>query len=647
MLTQNRRRTMAGLAGVLLAPGAGNAAENDVIDLRIVHTSDVHTFLTTFDYRADEPRDNGFERIAGLIQTARREQPNTLVFDGGDTLQGDMLGSMLAARGLRPGEPHPAFEVMRRLEYDAAIIGNHEFDYGLPFLDASLRHAGFPILLGNIVYADGRPIAPASVMLRRQFRDQKGKNHRLNIGVIGVSTADVIRWVRFHLEGRVRLETSVEAARRLVPEIRARGADIVVLIAHSGLTETAEKEAARADGDSGRGRELAQIPGVDVLLLGHWHQTFPSTTWPSDPNIDLATARVHGTPTLSAGATGREIGLLDLQIRRTGAGRYAVTESKPQTWKVRDESGALAPIAAPIARYLAPYHRETLRFLAEPCGAVSAPIDTFLAAIGVDPATRIVHDAMYAAGASWLERSPYRGMPLITASPVFRNGRISQQGEATPFVDIPAGPLTKRDTYLLYQFENYPQYISLTVAQLKAVLEFSASIYQHVDGTRLNQLLLGAGEDLGSAETLMGVDYEIDVSQPPRYDWRTRHLINPQASRIRNLMIGGAAPEASLRIMFMVGHFRAGGGGGFPWLDGTGILGTHDKHIPQLIAEFGRTRGVIIPGTPARSTWRVVSAHPARFRTNEGAQARYAVRSNLTFVSEGANNTTFGVLAGG
>ena len=118
------------LAALLMIEPAASAAE---LKLRIMETTDLHMNFLNYDYYQDKPTDNfGVNRTIPLIKAARAEAVNSMLFDNGDLIQGNPLGDVIARiKGLKPGETHAAFKVMNQMGYDAANLGNHEFNFGL------------------------------------------------------------------------------------------------------------------------------------------------------------------------------------------------------------------------------------------------------------------------------------------------------------------------------------------------------------------------------------------------------------------------------------------------------------------------------------------------------------------------------------
>ena len=241
-----RTRTMRALAALGLAAASAlsvvsmplSAAE---LKLRVLETSDIHMNLLSYDYYQDRPvQEFGLARTITLIHRARAEAPNSLLFDNGDLLQGNPLGDVVArVRPLAANQVHPAYKILNLLDVDAANLGNHEFNYGLPFLRQAIAGATFPYLNANVMEADGRRHAfTPSAMLERDMRDEAGQAHALKIGVVGVTPPQILEWDRQHLAGKVRVRDMVEAATEQVTALRRRGSDNVEDIYHTGIDST-------------------------------------------------------------------------------------------------------------------------------------------------------------------------------------------------------------------------------------------------------------------------------------------------------------------------------------------------------------------------------------------------------------------------
>ena len=286
------------------------------IKLRILETTDVHMNLLSYDYYQDKATEQyGLARTISLIQAARAEVPNNLLFDNGDLLQGNPLGEFVAkVRHLEPGQVHPAIRIMNRVGYDGANIGNHDFNFGLPFLRQAIGGATFPYLNANVYLddADGKNTRHAFtpyVLLERRFRDVEGLEHRLRVGVLGLVPPQIMQWDRANLVGKVVAGDMLEAARKYVPELRARGADLVIAIAHSGIGRNEVEPMAENVVAA-----LTRLAGVDAVLFGHSHAEFPGPAFAGYASVDLELGTINKVPAVMPGRWGDHLGVIDLAL---------------------------------------------------------------------------------------------------------------------------------------------------------------------------------------------------------------------------------------------------------------------------------------------------------------------------------------------
>ena len=316
------------LTALLLAPALALAAD---LKLRILETTDVHMNLLNYDYYQDRvTHEYGLAKTITLIKAARAEAKNSLLIDNGDLIQGSPLGDLVARiKPLAAGQVHPAYKVMNQVGYDAANIGNHEFNYGLPFLRQAIAGANFPYVNANVRVASAgvEPMkAPFAftpyVILERRFVDEAGAPQTLKVGVIGFVPPQIMLWDKGHLEGKVVTTDILETAQALVPKMRAEGAQLVIAVPHSGFER----------GDTPRFAEnsvarLSEVPGIDAILFGHSHGEFPSKAFASYPKVDLARGTINNVPAVMPGRWGDHLGVIDLTLDNA-SGAWKVIDSR-------------------------------------------------------------------------------------------------------------------------------------------------------------------------------------------------------------------------------------------------------------------------------------------------------------------------------
>ena len=312
------------------AHGAGEVAK---ARLRILATTDLHMHILPYDYFTDAPsHTRGLARTASLIHAARAEDGSDacLLVDNGDFLTGTPMDDQIAQRMEAPGtdlaEPHPMIAVMNRLGYDAATLGNHDFDHGFARLERVLEHAEFPFVLANVdrppTGKAASPFLPPHTILTREVPDQTGTLRPLRIGVTGLLPPQSIR-PRRTLKTLPRTEDMVEAARQVVPALRAQGADLVLVLAHTGIGE-----ATNHPGLENALIPLSHVPGIDAIIGGHAHQVFPGPfAAPHAPDVSPATGHINGVPVAVPGFWGSHLGVMDLDLRFEN-GTWSVTSDR-------------------------------------------------------------------------------------------------------------------------------------------------------------------------------------------------------------------------------------------------------------------------------------------------------------------------------
>ncbi len=589
--------------------GVAGAAE---VRLRILETTDIHMNLLAYDYYQDKPTDQyGLARTITLIKAARAEVSNSVLFDNGDLLQGNPLGDYVAKiKPLKDGELHPAYRVMNQLGYDAANIGNHEFNYGLDYLRRSLAGAAFPYVNANIYLADkekdsANPTHAFTpyVLLDRQVVDATGKTHTLKIGVIGFAPPQILMWDKSNLEGKVVVRDVVETAKKYVPLMRAQGAQIVVAIPHAGF-----EKGPVAQFTENAVAPLAEIPGVDAILFGHSHAEFPSKAFAEHPKVDIAKGTINGVAAVMPGRWGDHLGVIDLTL-----------DNADGSWKIVDRQASLRPIfdrttqksvAAPdpmVDTALAEVHAKALEYVRGKVAFTSAPIYSYFALVSDDPSVQIVANAQIAYTRRAMQGTDYEKYPVLSAAAPFKTG--GRQGWSY-YTDITAGPLAINNVADLYIYPNTLKGVLLTGAEVKEWIEMSAGQFSQVNpqGPAVQPLLNEAFRSY-NFDTIDGVSYEIDVTQPAKYG-PTGALIAPTASRVKNLQFQGKAIDLSAKFIVATNNYRAFGGGNFPGVNGSKVVFEAPEENRQVLIEYLRMMDALSPtkgiNPAADGNWRIL-----------------------------------------
>ena len=551
----------SGNADALMAMARNVAATEDTkpvegqtVDVRILATTDLHTNLVNYDYYQDKPVETlGLAKTAVLIEKAKKENPNVLLVDNGDTIQGTPLGTYKAiVDPVEKGEQHPMYAALQALGFEAGTLGNHEFNYGLDYLNRVIETAGLPIVNANVLDpATGKFIYQPYKIIEKTFTDTQGRLTTVKIGVTGIVPPQILNWDKANLEGKVVVRDSVEAIRDIIPEMRKAGADITLVLSHSGIGDDKYEK-----GEENEGYQIASLPGVDAVVTGHSHAEFPSGNgtgfYEKYPGIDGVNGKINGTPVTMAGKYGDHLGVIDLKLNYTD-GKWKVTDSKGSIRKVDTKSNVADQRVVDIAKES---HQGTINYVRQQVGTTTAPITSYFALVKDDPSVQIVNNAQLWYAKQELAGTPEANLPILSAAAPFKAGT---RGDATAYTDIPAGPIAIKNVADLYLYDNVTAILKVNGAQLKEWLEMSAGQFNTIDPNNSQpQNLVNTDYRTYNFDVIDGVTYEFDITQPNKYD-REGKLANPNASRVRNLKYQGKEIDPNQEFIVVTNNYRSNG----------------------------------------------------------------------------------------
>lgn len=583
-------------------PELASATETAIADVTVLATTDLHAHLFPFNYYTDQRDDTvGLAGIAARIGDLAVIPENCLLVDNGDTLQGAPLGDVAVSRG-DGAKPHPMIAAMNAMNYDAATLGNHDFDFGLGVVRQAVADARFPVVLANARLADGRGFLPGHVVLRRTVTDRAGRQHPFRVGIIGVAPPQIAQWHGAILKDALIWEDMVTATRREIARIRD-DVDLLVVLAHSGVG--GERP---GDGAENAAGAIAGLDGVDAVVAGHTHRVI------AEPGGRMRAALIQ------PGYWGSHLGHIRLTVARPVAdpgGRWTVQDSVADVHPIRDtRAGATAALRRSLRRLpalraqLLQDHRETRRQSGRVLGRSAARLTTYFAMLGRSRAMDVVAEAKRAEVARRLAGTPHlQDLPILAAVAPFKAGGRGGPGH---FTDIPAGALRLRHAADLYVFPNFLAVLKVTGAGLRAWLETSASIFRTIARTPGGdgpQRLLEEGYSSYYFDVLYGLSYKIDLSRAG------------SGGRVQDVTLADGRPLADAdEVLVATNNFRASGGGGFAaaaWSET--VLETSDPVRDCVAAYLKSARGPIAPAP--RTVWRFVplGGVPVSFCTGPGA----------------------------
>lgn len=624
---------------------AGLANQDDdktTIHLRLLATSDLHVHILPHDYYSGLASDRlGLARTASLIERARADAPNCLLFDNGDFLQGSPLGDYIAqSGGLGLGQVHPMLAAMNYLRYDAATLGNHEFSHGLDFLIDALTGAAFPVVSANVLLAAGHqqnvPLVPPYVVLDRRVTDRQGIGHNIKVGVIGFAPPQIMIWDRHHLEGKLTTRDIIAAANAYIPQMRHEGADLIIALSHSGI---GADEA--SDGMENASTALASLDGIDAVITGHSHLVFPSGDFTTTRKRDAILGTLCGKPAVMPGFYGSHLGIIDLYLAPHTTG-FTVqshrSEARP-IW-MRDGTGApsaLVPDHPGVVSVVSKAHQSTLAWASRPVGTSNIPLHSFFALVTQSPVTALVAAAQAQHVAMMLADTPFAGLPVLASVAPFKAGG---RGGPDNYTDVPAGEMLLRHAADLYIHPNTSAAIRMTGAEIHNWLEYAVGIYNQIEpGTQDNPLI---NPDFPSFnfDMICGPSFQIDLSQPSRFDLRG-NLINPDSQRIRNLCLADQPIDPFASFAIATNSYRiAAHSGVLPYDENRILYQSNVKNRDVLLRFLGKKAprpNVFAPG------WGFVPmpGTTATFDTSPKALSHLANLASVQVTAIGTTQTGF------
>jgi len=548
-LRKNRRVVFLAASVLLLALVACVVAQQAPVarvHITIMATADLHGNILAKDYYTGKPDARGLAKAATLIKRAHQENPNLLLLDSGDTIQGTPLEYYHNKKNNQP--PDPMMLVMNALHYDAMAVGNHEYNFGLKVLEKARVEAQFPWLSAN-TYDKGTTRTHYQPYIVKEIAG-------VRIGVLGLTTPGIPNWDNAQNYEGLEFREPVAEAKKWVPVLRGKEhVDFVVVAMHMGLEEDLNTGVINPGQVPNENKALAiarQVPGVNLILMGHTHRDVPSMV-------------VNGVLLTQADYWGKHVARVEIYFDRDVRGRWQPAAESARTIATDDR---VEPDAE-AAKLAEAYDRETETWLARVIGESAFDLYAQDAHLHDTAILDLVQRVQLEAG----------------------KADVSMVASFNAHARIPKGPVTVREIAGLYIYENTLVVLEVTGKQLKEALEHSAKYFRAYEPGRHASDLIDERIPSYNFDIAEGVSYELDISKPI-------------GQRIQNLSFKGQPVKPEQKFRLATNNYRVNGGGGYTMYKDAPVVYRSSELIRDLIIDWVE-RHKTIPTEP-NSNWRIV-----------------------------------------
>ena len=529
------------LAGFPLA-GSSSAKRVYIV---VLGTTDLHGNLFPVDYYTDKTDNRGLAKISTLIKQVRKETQNVLLIDSGDTIQGTPLEYYHNKKNNQP--PDPMMLAMNALHYDAMTVGNHEYNFGLQVLEKARSEAEFPWLSAN-TYNKGTNQTHYKPYIMKEVAG-------VRIGVLGLTTPGIPNWENAPNYAGLEFHEPLSEAKKWVPLLRRKErADVVIIAMHMGLEQdlrTGEINPGQVTNENQAIAIAQQVPGVDLIFMGHTHRDLPSVV-------------INGVQLIQANYWGRHLARVDLYLENAGP-HWRVFARAARTIAVDDR---VAP-DQDLLKIGEPYDRETQAWLSRPIGESAAELTAAEARFRDTAILDLIQRVQLEAG----------------------KADVSMAAVFNPDARIAKGPVTVRDIAGLYVYENTLVVLEVTGQQLKDALEHSAKYFRPYEPGKSPAELVDEKIPAYNFDIAEGVTYVLNIAKPI-------------GQRIENLQFQGKPLSPTQKLRLATNNYRVNGGGGYTMYKGAPIVYRSSEEIRELIIDWVEHHKTI-PTEPTNN-WKIV-----------------------------------------
>lgn len=518
--------------------------------LVVLQTSDIHGHIYPIHYGTNKYTHVGLGKLSTLVKEERSNNEHVLLVDNGDLIQGTPLTYHYTRQHQKL--PHPMIIALNEMRYDAAVIGNHEFNYGKKLLHSAVSQSNFPWLSANILDAStGKPYFGKPYVI-------KSFSNKLRVGILGVTTPCIPLWEKpEHIRGLL-FESAVKAAKKWVPILKEKErADVVIITYHGGFERNlnTNKLDEKVVGENEGFRLCQEVAGVDALLTGHQH-------------MEIAGREINGVTIIQPGSFGSYLGKITFILEKLG-NRWSVIDKQSELRSVKQ-----VPADQTLLDQTMSYEKATQAWLDQPIGRIEGDMlvnDPLEIRLKDNALIEFVHRVQMAAtGAN------------ISVAALFDH-------------KPPGFPehVTMREVVSNYIYPNTLTVIRITGKDMKAALEQSATYFKGYDGQKIevNPAFIHPKPQHYNYDMWEGIDYLINISKP-------------EGERIVKLEYEGVPVDLEAEYEVVMSNYRSSGGGQYDMFQGKPIVKEIPIDVSELIANYIIEKKVV--QATVNNNWKII-----------------------------------------
>ncbi|MRX73858.1 bifunctional metallophosphatase/5'-nucleotidase [Bacillus lacus] len=519
--------------------------------IHILATSDIHGQVFPHAYHNQQPSQQGLLKAASYIKRKRKEDGTFLLIDNGDLIQGTPLTYHFARK--QSHLINPMIIALNYLAYDAAVIGNHEFNYGRELLDRTVDASHFPWLSANIVSEEtGRPAFGKPYIVK----ELEG----IKVAVLGVTTHYIPNWEEpAHIKG-LSFSDAYETVRSWIAHLKRNETfDVLVVAYHGGFERDLEKgDPTEPLTGENQGYEMCMnLADIDVLITGHQHRQIAE--------------KLNSTAVVQPGNNGKYLADVKLEFIKTGE-KWRITKNTPSLVMIGEEHPD-----EELGNLLLPYEQAAQSWLDKEIGTIDGCMllsDLFQARLKEHPFVEFVNKVQMEAADTDIS---------LTSLFSSEGGGFSER-------------VTMRDIAANYVYPNTLKVLSISGADMKAALEKSAEYFQ-LDENRnyqVNSAFTDPKPQHYNYDMWEGISYVLDISKP-------------HGERVVDLSYHEQPVDLNKDYAVVMNNYRAGGGGNYHMFKDSKVLKEIPVDMSELIADYfirnGRVRASI------NENWKIIGGH--------------------------------------